>query len=107
MPEESPYLFEVETPLGFIVRTTPSYWVFIEGKHPEIENRREELQACLRSPQMIRQSTQDKSVYLFYAERRPYHWCVVVKRTGDTGFVVTCYLTDKIKEGIAIWPTSG
>jgi hypothetical protein len=44
---------------------------------------------------------------LFTAERRKYHLCVVVKRLNGDGFVITCYLTDAIKEGDPIWPTSG
>jgi hypothetical protein len=39
--------------------------------------------------------------------RTPYHLCVVAKRLGGQGFVVTCYVTDAIKEGTTIWPTSG
>ena len=78
----------------------------IEGKHPEIAGRQAEVEACLRSPDLIRHSKVDKTVYLFYRSRPPYHLCVIVKRLNDTGFVITCYLTDKIKEGDQIWPIS-
>jgi hypothetical protein len=30
--------------------------------------------------------------------------CVVVKLTQGDAFVITAYLTDKIKQGSAIWP---
>ena len=56
--------------------------------------------------EQIRQSKQESTVYLFYRSRPPYHLCVIVKRLNDTGFVITCYVTDKIKEGDKIWPTS-
>jgi len=104
--EAASYLFEVSTPLGFSVRTTASYWALIETKHSEIAGREAEVQTCLSTPNQIRQSRQDSTIYLFYRSRPPYHLCVIVKRLNDTGFVVTCYLTDKIKEGDKIWPTS-
>ncbi len=107
MPEGPPYLFEVETPLGFTVRTTQSYWDLVGRKHPEMANRLEDVQACLRSPISVRRSTQDVDVYLFYARHGLHHLCVVAKRTTDAGFVVTCYVTDKMKEGVPLWPTSG
>jgi len=106
VPEEASHLFEVSTPLGFSVRTTASYWALIERKHPEIAGRQTEVHTCLGAPDQIRQSKQDNTIYLFYRPRPPHHLCVVVKRLNDTGFVVTCYLTDKIKEGDKIWPTS-
>ena len=106
VPEEPLWLFEAMTPLGFPVRTTWRYWSLIEKKHPEITDQHIAIQECLRSPQFVRQSKQDSSVYLFYRMRGPYHLCAVVKRSHDAGFIVTCYVTDKIKEGAIIWPTS-
>lgn len=66
-----------------------------------------EVQACLLSPASIRRSKQDVDVYLFYAQHGLHHLCVVAMRTTDASFVVTCYVTDRIKEGVALWPTSG
>jgi hypothetical protein len=106
VPEQTSFLFEVSTPLGFSVRTTADYWALIATKHPEIHARQAEVEACLSGPDQIRQSKQDNTVYLFYRLVQPYHVCVVVKRLNDTGFVITSYLTDRIKEGEKIWPTS-
>jgi len=36
----------------------------------------------------------------------PHHLTVVVKRLDGEGFIITSSLTDKIKEGETIWPTS-
>ncbi len=106
MSEGSSHIFEVLTPLGFSVRSTASYWALIVGKHPEIAGRQAEVQTCLRSPDQIRHSKIDRMVSLFYQSQPPYYLCVIVKRLNDTGFVITCYLADKIKEGEKIWPTS-
>ena len=106
MPEKASHLFEVSTPLGFSVRTTRDYWALIESKHPEVAGRQLAVEECLREPDQIRHSKQDNAVYLFYRSYPPHHLCAVVKRLNDDGFVITCYLTDKIKEGEKIWPTS-
>ena len=34
-------------------------------------------------------------------------YCVVAKRLDDEGYIVTVYVTDSIKEGEHVWPTSG
>src|SRR5215469_13603968 len=65
---------------------------------------------ALQSPLEIRISRSDKTAQLFYE----YHartrvggkWlCIVVKYPSADGFVVTAYLTDRVKEGETIWPT--
>jgi len=33
--------------------------------------------------------------------------CVVVKVAGDDAFVLTAYLTDKVKKGVQLWPRGG
>jgi hypothetical protein len=100
-------LCDVQTPLGFAVRTTAGYWELIQRKHAEISGRLNDVTRCLAAPDQVRQSKQDSAVYLFYRALAPYHLCVVVKRMNGAGFVITCYLTDAIKEGTRIWPTSG
>jgi hypothetical protein len=99
-------LFSVPTPLGFAVRTTREYWNLIEQKHPEVAGQVNEVRECLRSPDLARRSKQDPAVYLFYSPQPPYHLAVVAKRLDGEGFIVTAYLTDKIKEGELVWPIS-
>jgi hypothetical protein len=101
-----PILFEIATSLGFTVRTTLTYWQLIKRKHPEIQNKEEEIRLCLATPAFVRRSTQDEAVYLFYRPSGGYHLAVVVKRLNGDGFLITSYLTDSIKEGEEIWPTS-
>ena len=44
-------IFEVETPLGFVVRCTRAYWGFIVGeKHPVLRDREREVEEVLRDP---------------------------------------------------------
>lgn len=99
-------LFEARTPLGFIVRVTRDYWTIITTiKHPVMAGCEREVQEALESPEEIRRSKSDANVYLFYRSRRNWRWvCAVSKQEGRTGFLITAYPTDAIKEGERIWP---
>jgi hypothetical protein len=56
------------------------------------------------APALRRFHRRDPTVLLFY-RRGILHWVVAVtKRAYDTGFLVTAYQTDAIKEGESIWP---
>lgn len=102
----SDIVFTVSTPLGFVVRTTRQYWELIVRKHPEVVGKELEVQNCLRQPELVRHSTQDLVVYLFYASQPPYYLLVVVKRLDGEGFIIPSYLSDKVKEGEPVWPIS-
>ncbi len=104
--ETSPLLFEVQTPLGFRVRTTRSYWeLIVRIKHPVMEGRAVDVQHVLTHPNEVRQSRSDAAVYLFYGQEKPGRWtCAVIKRLDGEGFLITAYPTDAIKEGERIWP---
>jgi hypothetical protein len=63
------------------------------------------VRSALETPDEIRQSRTDSSVYLFYKVQRAGRWiCAVAKRTDDDGFLITAYPTDAIKEGTRVWP---
>lgn len=79
VPDDVPY-FEVLTPLGVVVRTTPTYWArIVTFKHPVMRGREEWVQRALRNPSEVRRSKKDQAVQLYYAPDPPYHVCVVVK----------------------------
>jgi len=102
MPE--PFLFEVATPLGFTVRTTADYWQRLVVKHPDLVDKLEDIKITLCQPEHIRRSRCDPMVLLFY-RCGGRHWVVAAaKRADGTGFLVTAYQTDVIKEGERIWP---
>lgn len=69
-------------------------------KHPVMAGCETEVQAVLETPGEIRRSKSDANVYLFYRSRRNRRWvCAVSKQEGRTGFLITAYPTDAIKEG--------
>lgn len=77
--------------------------------HPEMETMETAIASTLSDPEIVRKSKTDASVYLYYC----YHeetkvgnkWlCVVVKQLENDAFIITAYLTDKLKTGEQQWP---
>jgi len=95
----------VRSRLGFAVRTTRGYWALITTvKHPTLIGKESVVIQTLREPDQVRVSKVDRTVYLFYRKAGRRHVCVVAKRIGPrTGFIMTAYVTDKIKEGRIVW----
>lgn len=106
MKNDSDFLFEVMTPLGFYVHVTHAYWqIMTTIKHPVMSGRDFDVKETLEHPDQIRRSKRDPNVYLFYKAKATSRWvCVVVKDTKGSGFVITTYPTDAIKEGEELWP---
>jgi len=107
MTNDEETLFVAATPLGFTVRVTRGYWHLITTvKHPVMVGHEAEVQATLTAPEEIRRSRNDKNVLLFYRTQRTGRWvCAVARRLDNTGFLITAYPTDAIKEGDHLWPT--
>ena len=69
-----------------------------------------EIGLALENPSVARRSRTDTDAQLFYRFCRGTtvgdKWlCVVTKQDATSAFVVTAYLTDKIKQGEDLWPT--
>lgn len=97
--------FSVQTPKGIIVRTTKSYWTRITTlKHPSIAKYEKQVKETLLKPDEIRKSQQDERVQLYYKHIGKLNICVVVDHIQETeGYIITAYLTDRIKEGEQIY----
>jgi hypothetical protein len=105
---ENEILFEIPTLLNFSVRVTVGYWDQITAiKHPTMKNELESVKSILALPDEIRQSRYDSKVFLFYKQKSENRFvCAVTKRLNGDGFLITAYLTNKIKHGEKIWPKS-
>lgn len=100
---EQNILFEIDTPLGVQVRVTDTYWEYIVTiKHRPMKGKEELVKEILACPDEIRRSKMDKEVHLYYKFTDKLY-CVVCKHAGDTGYIITSYPTDKVKEGEVIW----
>jgi hypothetical protein len=93
---------------GRKVRLTDERWAHI-SEHPEMKNMRLALEETLRAPTVVVESLSEPASRLYH---RFYprsmvggkHLCVVVKFSADDAFVVTAYLTDRLKKGKVLWP---
>jgi hypothetical protein len=99
-------LFEALTPVGLTVRVTRNRWlVIVSAKHPVMAGRELSVKEALERPDEVRQSRIDPQVLLFYKAEATKRWtCAIAKRLADSGFLITAYPTDAIKEGVRIWP---
>ena len=77
-------------------------------EHPEMEDMQTGIHDTLLNPQCVVQSASDAGTnlyYRYYAKTavRGKYLCVVVKIAEDDMFVLTAYLTNKIKRGEILW----
>jgi len=99
-----PYVTDFQ---GRTIRLTEERWQHI-SEHPEMTGMRDAVETTLRSPEVVVQSLIGERTQLYY---RYYHRtmvggkyvCVVVVTGRDDAFVVTAYLTDRIKKGDILW----
>lgn len=100
--------FKVKTPLGVTIRTTKEYWKqIIEIKHPSIAKHETDVKNALKEPDEVRRSKQDPRVHLYYRNIGKLNVCVVADHENETnGYLITAYLTDRIKEGEQIYVKS-
>ena len=93
--------FEVETPFGVKVRTTKDYWKkIVKIKHPIIAKYEEKVKESLKKPTEIRRSKQDPCVHLYYKNLGNIYVCTVCDHIDKkNGYIITAYLTKRIREG--------
>lgn len=102
------FLFQARSPLGKTIRVTEGYWQKIVSiKHPSMAGREQQVKAAIEFPEQVRVSRSDPKVFLYYRKEGEFFVVVVAKHLNGEGFIITAYLTDKIKEGTPVWPRSG
>jgi len=68
------------------------------------------IEETLLKPEFVVGSVSDQSTHLYYrfyvgTRVGDKYLCVVAKLVDDDAFVLTAYLTDKMKKGTMIWPS--
>lgn len=97
-------VFKTTTKLGKRLKLKKERWDFIvENKHGIMKGREKEVERALSDPLEVRRSVKDENVFLYYAESEGHCVCVVVKHQDGDGFLITAYITDKIKAGESVW----
>lgn len=66
------------------------------------------LADAIASPEVVVRSNTDDTVLLYYRQETTHEFgekllCVVIKHLPENSFVITAYLTDKIKTGELLW----
>jgi hypothetical protein len=79
-------------------------------EHPEMEGLAGAIEETLKHPRTVVESLGDPQARLYYrfylGTRVGDKWmCVVVKVAAEDAFILTAYLTDRIKRGRQIWPS--
>jgi hypothetical protein len=93
---------------GLAIRLTDERLAHIL-EHPEMIGMESAVELTLAHPEQVVESLSDPEARLYY---RFYSGtavgdkflCVVVKIIGEEAFVLTAYLTDRMKRGVLIWP---
>ena len=97
-------LFEIECMLKKKTRISKEHWKHIcEIKHPEVSGLENEIKQTLMNPLEIKRSNSDRNIYLYYSKYKSYFLCAVTRHLNGHGFVITAYITSKIKKGDQIW----
>ena len=91
--------FSVVCVLGKRISVTEAYWQkIVTIKHPSMTGKDLEVRETLVDADEVRESRSDTQVRMYYRQYGLAHLCVVVKHLNGTGFVVTAYFTERIKE---------
>jgi|SRR3989338_7086527 len=92
--------FEVDSYLGKKIRITKQYWnKVIKTKHPLMKDKESIVKGTLITPTELRVSRKDPTVFLYYKKLNGKYSCVVTKSLNGEGFIITAYITDRIKAG--------
>ena len=92
--------FEVTSSLGKKIRVTSAYWnKIIQTKHRMMKGKEDIVKETLKNPSEIRKSIKDLKIFLYYRKINGKYSCVVTKHLNGDGFVITTYITDRIKIG--------
>lgn len=92
---------------GRLIRLTEERWAHIR-EHPEMVGMKKTVAETLAAPQIVVRSPADPKAHLYhrYYVGTPVggkFLCVVVKIQEDDAFVLTAYLTNKVRRGVVLW----
>ena len=93
---------------GQDIRLTEERERHLLSSHPEMADQVRKIGEALSDPDVIVESRSDTSVDLYYHYYQETavggkYLCVVVKIKENDRFILTSYLTDKVKQGEVKW----
>jgi len=75
----------------------------ISEAHPIVEGKIEEIEKTIQEPEIVIESKLDSKVMLYYKKTKEGFLTIVIKTLNGKGFIVTAYVSAKIKAGTIIW----
>ena len=104
------FLRRIKSALSTTVELTEERWKHIKTEHPIMVGKLKKIEETIIEPDVIKSSNYDPEVvlfYRFYSEIESGKYItVVVKWSQSRSFILTTYLTDKIKQGATLWEKS-
>ena len=91
------------------IELTNERWAYVVGKHPEVRSHHSKIALVLKEPDVVKSSKRDKNIllyYKFFPEILKGKYLLIVVAKGLRNFIVTVYVTDKIKGGEVVWRKS-
>jgi len=85
---------------------TDEQWQHIIEQHPEIGSYKDKIIEVLKTPEVVKRSKRDKDTFLYYKYYKNIYegkYILVVAEVKLKKAILTCYLTDRVKEGDFIW----
>lgn len=89
--------------LGNIVELTEERLLHIKQRHPDIEEFLYGIAEALSIPDIIRKKEEDILLFSYFLVETRKYIVVIVKTIRERNFILTCYLTSKLKGGEIIW----
>ncbi|MBI2658554.1 hypothetical protein HYX05_00430 [Candidatus Woesearchaeota archaeon] len=90
---------------GNIIKFADKQWNHIIKEHPEVEPYKNRILDILKEPDLVKRSKRDEDTFLYYRFYKDVYkgkYLLVIARTRDR-LLLTCYITDRVKEGDLIW----
>jgi hypothetical protein len=91
---------------GRKIRLTDERWNYIVHKRPIMEGLRTEFEYTIKGPELVKSSVYDSEVVLYYRYFKELFngkYIVAVVKIGGDNFVVTGYVTGRVKKGDVVW----
>lgn len=97
----------IESVLKTKIHLTKERWGHIANEHPIVRRFLKEIEETINLPDVIMESKYDKEILLYYKFYKDIfkgkYIIVVVKHIEKRSFVLTAYITDKVKGGVSVW----
>jgi hypothetical protein len=91
---------------GQIIELTAERWLHVLVEHQELQAFEDLIPQTLQGPDEVAKSVHDPNVRLYY-KLFPHLWhgkyLVVVVKCDQRHFLLTAYITDKVKGGARLW----